>query len=320
MVFDGRLHVASSLSLDFESIGDAPSGAYDLEAVWSPDGDRIASSREFGAEHELRVFDVADERDIVVSTTHGDQLDWSPDGRRIAFRAWSQRSDGAYEYELSVVDADGAAEVQLTRTMDVTEWKPRWSPDGRWIAVGVHTGIALFSAEGVAGPVLAVPAGTFAWSMASDRLLVSNNSGLQFVEVESGSVHPVGDADALAEFAWSEAHDRIAFTLVRHDSPDGKLACDIFTTREQDPEVRLLVRGDLGFCYHALQWSQDGERLLLDRGPWHGPGHEDDEDAPKEIRIVRADGSDLRLLARSNDPAHSWLEAQWRPVSAEGET
>lgn len=313
VVVDGRLHLAWSASGDLESIDDDMPGASDYWAAWSPDGNRIARARDDGNEHEIRVLDLTDGDDTVVSTTHAYQLEWSPDGGRIAFRAALPGSFGIDEHELSVVYADGSTEAQLTQTMDVTEWMPRWSPDGRWIAVGVDAGIALFSADGTAGPVHAVPANSFAWSMDSDRLLLWNSDGLQLVEVDSGIVRQVGDANALPEFAWSEAHDRIAFSL-RSDDPDGQAACEIFTTGERDTQMRSLARSDLGFCYYPLHWSADGERLLIVRTPFQGPGHEDTQNTPLEIRIVRADASDERVLARCTDAAHPWIEARWRPA------
>ena len=316
VVVDGRLHLAWSASGELEPIDEPHPDATESWAVWSSDGNRIARAHAFEMEHEIRVFDLREQQDVVVSATEAYQLEWSPDGRRIAFRAAFAGVHGIDEYELVVADADGAGERQLTETTDVTEWMPRWSPDGRWIAVAVDDGIAMFTAEGAAGPIVPVAASHFAWSKDSGRFLVWNYSGLQFVEVDSGSARPVGDADALSDFAWSEDHDQIAF-LVRRDDPDGKTVCEILMTGERDPQVRLLARSDLGFCNSPVEWSPDGEQLLFVRTPFLGPGHEDTEDTPLEIRSVRADGTDERVIARCTDAAHDWIEARWRPPLAD---
>lgn len=313
VVVDGRVHVTSSVSGDLEPLDDPPPGAAESWAVWSPDGNRIARARALETEHEIRIFDLREQHDIGISATQAYQLDWSPDGHRLAFRAPFAGTYGIDEYELMVAHADGSTELQITETMDLTERMPLWSPDGRWIAVAVDAGIALYSPEGTAGPVVPVAANNFAWSRDSHRFLVSNGSGLQFVDVDSGSVHPVGDEDALPDFAWSEAHDRIAFSL-RRDDPDGRAVCEIFMTGERDTQVRLLSRSDLGFCNSPLEWSPDGDQLLIVRTPFQGPDHEGTEDTPLEIRSVRVDGTDERILARCTDTAHPWIEARWRPL------
>ena len=52
---------------------------------------------------------------------------WSPDGRRIAFR-----SDREGDYDLFVVNSDGSGLRRLTEN-SARETVPSWSPDGRSI-------------------------------------------------------------------------------------------------------------------------------------------------------------------------------------------
>ena len=51
------------------------------------------------------------------------QVDWSPDGRRIAYTRWGRAG------EIYVANADGSSPRRLTRNA-VDDFGPRWSPDG----------------------------------------------------------------------------------------------------------------------------------------------------------------------------------------------
>ena len=67
---------------------------------------------------------------------------FSPDGARIVFVSDRDRNGtiqaGSDETklanELYVMDADGRHQRRLTRTRDLDEQSPSWSPDGSWIA------------------------------------------------------------------------------------------------------------------------------------------------------------------------------------------
>jgi TolB protein len=93
--------------------------------AWSPDGTRIALSRD---------------GDIVVVTTDGAELreltgaglnsrpSWSPDGRKLVFDA--SRGGGL---DIYVVSSRGGPVKRLTSSPG-QDWAPDWSPDGRLIA------------------------------------------------------------------------------------------------------------------------------------------------------------------------------------------
>ncbi len=127
--------------------------------AWSPDGKRIAfggycrdrdeSGDEFGAEHpgifttSLDGSGVTQLVEISGGLSNMD-LDWSPDGRRIAFSAYIPEMGGQQIY---LVNADGTGLAQLTAHGG---YDPSWSPDGSQIVYGADGTLYVISADGSA--------------------------------------------------------------------------------------------------------------------------------------------------------------------------
>jgi Tol biopolymer transport system component len=93
---------------------------------WSPSGRMLAFARSGG----IYVIN-ADGTGLRLLVASGVklccELDWSPDGSRIAFTGWSGG--------IRAVRTDGKGSTQLTRGWDSS---PRWSPDGRKVLFTRH--------------------------------------------------------------------------------------------------------------------------------------------------------------------------------------
>lgn len=112
----------------------------DRDPVWSPDGTRIAFSRERDDVADIYVVNASGGNPIQL--THSPALNektpaWAPDGRRIAYLGGG---------DILIMNADGSGQTNLTNTPSAEELWPAWSLDGTKIAFTRRTPPA-FSGE-----------------------------------------------------------------------------------------------------------------------------------------------------------------------------
>ena len=153
---------------------------------------------------------------------------WSPDGRRVAFR-WVP-SDYDDPTPLLVLNANGTTAVDLTKTTGLAGWSPSWSPDGRRLVTAA-------SRQGDA------------------------TEGLYVMNADGTRVRRITPAGREAQYAaWSPAGDRIAFTYVEAGG------FDLFTIRPDGSGLRRLTSDGARGQNNWAMWSPDGTKIAWGRG------------------------------------------------------
>jgi TolB protein len=109
-----------------------PGGGNDKNAVWSPDGSKIAFASDLdpatglaGADFEIFVMDADGSNLVQLTDNQGDDQEptWSPDGSAIAFAG--ERGDE--QLDIYTMNADGTNEVRLTVDSVAQDFTPSWS-------------------------------------------------------------------------------------------------------------------------------------------------------------------------------------------------
>jgi dipeptidyl aminopeptidase/acylaminoacyl peptidase len=161
------------------SCGDCASLNADSSIAWSPDGSRIALTRQTGLAQDLWLVNVKTGalsrlNDCASGEACADaSAEWSPGGQAIVFSRWvkgqvasiyTMRPDGTH---LKLIAAVAGAQ------------DPQWSPDGREIAFQANNGIYTVNADGTqVTPIAAAGgrAGEPAWSPDGTKLLYVKSS------------------------------------------------------------------------------------------------------------------------------------------------
>ena len=130
------------------------SNDHDWSPAWSPDGSQIAFVRN-GTRLMLVSPTGEDPREIYRSRVEMKDLDWSPDGDRIAL---------FINRRLHVIDAAGGTPEPVAEGLDFSE-DVAWSPDGTSLAVtGDVADVYLIELDGSEPQPFALDAHTPAWS------------------------------------------------------------------------------------------------------------------------------------------------------------
>jgi hypothetical protein len=175
-----------------------------VDAIWSPRGNALAFVRWEGGAlfglHVIRTDRGSARRLTGIAAYGGPSIAWSPDGRRIAYRASAPKDS------IFLISVDGRRRVRLTDGA-----LPVWSPDGRRLAFTRHdprgtADLYVVSAGGAHVRRLTRGVSVFSkpsWSPDGKRLAfyACCNKGFAVVELTSGRMRTF--ADGVATPSWS---------------------------------------------------------------------------------------------------------------------
>jgi Tol biopolymer transport system component len=286
---------------------------YAAKPGWSPDGDQIAflsfscavgqPCDTKGSPGSLVVMSADGPGRLVLEENLHNvlTLEWSPDGKWLAFDAEDQRATQAgFPSRVWVVAPDGS---ESRRVADGQF--PSWSPDGTTLAYVGENGTHLVAADGTGDRLLLQPgpAGSaiggrwspdglqlaFVWhraccppaNRASDPWLVdrSGNSAHRMSEVPDGGIFE----------GWSP--DGRSIVYVDASQPDAAFAWPLVVAKSDGSGPRVVAR----VSSVPVHWSPDGTRLFL----FEGQG-----DSPTRLVIIDPTGATPEMEVAADDA--SW--------------
>jgi Tol biopolymer transport system component len=146
-LFDGRLAVTS-----LDGVAPDPIARGGTALDWSPDGRRLAYAGGSPTDLDVHVVDVDGNRDVVLASGPGAQLEpsWSPDGTRIALLA--QAASGE-PFALAVARADGEGLRTYPGPGVSNGGSFTWTPDGQALVFARGATQGLFRLDLATGDV-----------------------------------------------------------------------------------------------------------------------------------------------------------------------
>ncbi len=195
--------------------------------------------------------------------------DFSRDGKRIAF---TRNGNGVARTDLWIADADGSNARELART-DIGTAHPRWSPDGKSIAVVTPRGgrvmqsVILFdaltgTAKTLTSPPKAGEVSSVVWTADGRHIIYVRAESVEAVVGSSAKIvrHDVR-SDTSEVIGWS-SHNGVVLDLLA----DGRIVLDSRSPRDNLREIggeteKWVTRGNSSDRQPA--YSPDGKALLF---------------------------------------------------------
>jgi dipeptidyl aminopeptidase/acylaminoacyl peptidase len=281
-----------------------PEDVYELTGVAepriSPDGTRIAyqvwsidrEANEYRGAIWVRNVDGSGEaRRFTTGERRDGSPQWSPDGNWLAFT--SNRGGEKQQPQLYVIPAEGGEARRLTDLKESVE-EVAWSPDSTRLVFAARVRDEAYEEENDKKRMPRRVTRLF-YKLDSVGWTTDRRRHLHIVDLEGGEPRQLTDGDCEdGSPAWSPDGSRIVFSALRGERWDTELVNHLYVVAADGGEPERLSPVD--GSYDRPAFSPDGLRIAYRFIPDDGtlPHHE-------QIGVMRADGSDARLLTTSLD-------------------
>jgi dipeptidyl aminopeptidase/acylaminoacyl peptidase len=271
-------------------------------AILSPDGATVAwieaiPGRE-GKPRESLVY-VKDLHDasssphkIAAGAGSGHALAWSRDGK-LAFLA---TGDSPEQLQVYVADKPGHGKPRKVSDFKGFIEDPRWSPDGRSIAVLWIEGLTR-----VPGPTEATMPDT---GVVSSKVYEQR---VALVDAATGAVHAVTPPEMYAyEFDWSPDGKQLVYLASPGAGDDNWYIAEVYAVDLSSGAVRHILKPPMQVA--NVRWSPDGKNLAFIGGLMSDEGS-----TGGDIFVVPAGGGTPRDLTPNRKSSPNWF--RWMPSS-----
>ena len=200
-------------------------------------------------------------------------------------------------FDICTINPDGTNRQRVTRTPEITERWPTWSPDGKWIAFApfIPSKLVMTDLKGDNETLLIEPyqnSSRPAWSPDGTKIARANVQKLHILDIITGEekkIWPLGvNTHGYRDPAWSPDGREIAFASLHGNQRD------IYVTNIEGDQVRRLTNHPTED--HAPAWSPDGRRIAFYSNRDHQAG----------IFVVDADGANLKRLTIGSHDYPTW--------------
>ena len=211
---------------------------------------------------------------------------WSPDSQRVAFLSDAAKPG---QLQLYVVRAAGGAAKKLTAVKGFLA-EPKWSPDGKTIAV-----LFTENATRAAGPLVAE---TPATGEIKDAFFEQR---LALVDVTTGKLRQISPADTYVyEYDWSPDGLRFAVTAALGNGDNNWWIAELHTLEAASGLMKSIYKPALQIANPV--WSPDGKQIAFIEGLMSDFGL-----TGGDIFVVGTSGGAARNLTPEMKASASWI-------------
>jgi Tol biopolymer transport system component len=296
----------------------------DIGPVWSPDGAQIVYQSVSGGGNRFCLVeaDGANRREITLDDSHKELLRWSPDGSRLAYLTYQQRSDGSLSDSpylcVTEVTAGDTHQAPVGNIQDLV-----WMPDGQSLLAIVRAddGVAIevYDAGGnherrvseadflrdAAYMAISPDASKVAYiSPVTDEISGAMTDSLNISVLDGSARKSFGAVWPEGKVVWSPDSTRIAFVALRSDFEYALFVANADRTELQ--ELMSINTGDESgeIVPAAPAWSPDGTRIAISS-----------VSSPEgsALFVMNADGTERRQVIAIDGVDGMFYDLAWQP-------